>query len=141
MKKYVVVEVPKNTTTVDVSVCNRINQWSIKKPPILHGKRALLEECLKTGEFDTEYRKPRRGETYLCGNYDKLSAMEALFSFMADEAIVLTDLDEPEPEKDEWERTKERLNKMVPSDVVGLRTILQQLCDELDRRCPKKGKP
>jgi len=141
MKKYVLVEVSKGTEMVDIT-CNSPHHWTVKHIPVLHGKRALLEECLKVGEFEGRRKIIKEGDYYLStGNTGSLSLNKASNDRYEDVSIrlVLTNLDEPEA--DEWERTKEKLSKMIPSDVVGLRTILQQLCDELDRRCPRKGKP
>ena len=64
MKKFILVEVPEDAGKAKIIWYGSPEIEST--PPILHGKRALLEECLKVGEFE--------------GNVD----------------LLLTNLDEPE---------------------------------------------
>lgn len=104
MKKYVLVEVPEDILEVQV-VCYRDKSTmdypfdSQLEPPILHGKRALMEKCLKVGEFEGEYQQPRKGEpfllkeVYLPVGVGKVIIQEAQHDCGA-VCFVLTNLDE-----------------------------------------------
>ncbi len=93
MKKYVLVEVPESTETVDISACKSPQCWAVKHIPVLEGKRALLEECLKMGEFRGMYVLPQIGSTFIGLQNHKVALVEATCNYEEYKYVVLTDPD------------------------------------------------
>ena len=94
MKKFILVEMPEDAGKGKIIWYGSPEIEST--PPVLHGKRALLEECLKVGEFKGKYVIPKKDDVYIGTIMSSdLRVKVANKDFISNPYTVLTNLDEP----------------------------------------------